>query len=139
LHGAGQVIGRLRRRRRIDRGLPPDPVGAAEVLRARIVTFHLVCLGWVFFRADSIGSAFEVLGRLVRGWDEGAGLATPLVAATIAGMVLVQNLPRTPAARLQIALSRLAPVLQGVAIALVLFGITSLGPEGVTPFIYFQF
>jgi D-alanyl-lipoteichoic acid acyltransferase DltB (MBOAT superfamily) len=139
LHGGGQVIGRLRRRRRVERGLSPDPVGPAATLRARIVTFHLVCLGWVFFRADSIGSAFEVLGRLVRGWSGTSDLVTPLVVLAIAGVLLLQNLPRTPAANLQIAFSRLGPVVQGSAAAIVLFAITSLGPQGVAPFIYFRF
>jgi hypothetical protein len=139
LHGAGQVVGRIRRRRRAERGLPPEPASPGRRLLARVTTFHVVCLGWVFFRADSIGSAFEVLGRLARGWGEGAGLVTPAVLLTIAAMLLLQNLPRTPAARLQIVFSRVGPVLQGAGLALVLFAITSLGPEGVTPFIYFQF
>jgi alginate O-acetyltransferase complex protein AlgI len=139
LHGAGQVVGRLRSRRRRELGLPTEPDSAGAVLRARIVTFHLVCLGWVFFRADSIGSAFRMLGRLVTGWEEGQGLVTPVVLLAIAGMLLAQNLPRDPAERLQVGLSRVGPVLQGAALAVVLFAITTLGPEGVTPFIYFQF
>ena len=32
------------------------------------VTFLLVVVGWVFFRADSIGQAFEYLGRMIN-WD----------------------------------------------------------------------
>jgi alginate O-acetyltransferase complex protein AlgI len=139
LHGFGQVLGRRRRRRRAERGLSPEPVSPGAVLRARIVTFHLVCLGWVFFRAGSIGSAFEVLGRLVRGWGEQAELVTPLVVLAIAGMLLLQNLPRSPAPMVQRAFSRLGPVLQGAALALVLFAITTLGPKGVAPFIYFRF
>jgi D-alanyl-lipoteichoic acid acyltransferase DltB (MBOAT superfamily) len=139
LHGGGQVLGRYRARRRVARGLPAGPVSSVEVLRAKVVTFHLVCLGWVFFRADSVASAFEVLGRLVRGWGEGTGLVTPMVVAAIAGMLVVQNLPRTPADRLQLAFSRAGPVLQGAALALVLFAITIVGPQGVSPFIYFQF
>jgi D-alanyl-lipoteichoic acid acyltransferase DltB (MBOAT superfamily) len=139
LHGGGQVVGRYRARRRVARGVAPGPVSAGEVLRAKVVTFHLVCLGWVFFRADSIASAFEVLGRLVRGWGEGTGLVTPMVVAAIAGMLIVQNLPRTPADRLQLVFSRIGPVLQGAALAVVLFAITVLGQQGVAPFIYFQF
>ncbi len=139
LHGVGQVVGRLRRRRRVEHGRSPDPRTPGEVLRARVVTFHLVCLGWVFFRAESIGSAFEVLGRLVRGWGGGAELVTPLVALAIGGMLLLQNVPRTPAERVQVALSRFGPVLQGAALAIGLFAITSIGPQGVPPFIYFRF
>lgn len=139
LHGAGQVVGRLRRRWRVSRGRPDEPSSAGRIVLARVLTFHLVCVGWVFFRADSMSSAFAVLGRLVRGWGEGAGLVTPAVIAAIAAMLLLQNLPRTPATALQRSFSRVAPVLQGAALALVLFAITSLGPQGVSPFIYFRF
>ncbi len=37
---------------------------AASILRW-VVTFHLVCLSWVFFRAQGVQQAFEVLGRIV--------------------------------------------------------------------------
>jgi hypothetical protein len=41
--------------------------------------------------------------------------------------------------RLRVAFSRVGPALQGAALALGLFAITTLGPQGVTPFIYFRF
>jgi D-alanyl-lipoteichoic acid acyltransferase DltB (MBOAT superfamily) len=139
LHGAGQVVGRARRRWRQAHGRPADPTTPGRRAIATVVTFQLVCLGWVFFRADSMSSAFAVLGRLVHGWGEGAALVTPAVVVTIAAMLLLQNLPRTPADAVQRSFSRLVPVLQGAALALVLFSITSLGPQGVSPFIYFRF
>jgi len=139
LHGLGQVIGRWRRRSRVERGLPGEPVSPATIMRARILTFHLVCLGWVFFRAESLGSAVDVLARLATGWGEEAPLVTPLVVLAIGGMLLLQNLPRTPAVRLQLVVSRAGPVLQGAAFAIVLFVITAVGPSGVAPFIYFRF
>jgi D-alanyl-lipoteichoic acid acyltransferase DltB (MBOAT superfamily) len=139
LHGLGQVLERRRSRRRIVRGRPAEPTTTAEIWAARFVTFHLVCLGWVFFRADSIGAAFEMLERLVTGWGRPAPLVTPLVLLAIAGMLVAQNLPRTPAERLRLAFARAGPVLQGAALALILFAITTLGPQGVTPFIYFRF
>ena len=101
------------------------------------MTFNLVCLGWVFFRSDSFGSAFELLGRLFApGRIE---LVTPLVLVMIAGMLGVQHLPSAPVFRLRVAFSRLGPVLQGAALAGALFLITTVGPQGVTPFIYFRF
>ena len=33
-------------------------------LGATLVTFHLVCLAWVFFRADSASTAFTILGKM---------------------------------------------------------------------------
>jgi alginate O-acetyltransferase complex protein AlgI len=101
------------------------------------VTFNLVCVGWVFFRADSIRDAFEILGRL--GASGSTALVTPLAMLTIAGMLGVQYLPREPAARLRESFGRLGPVLQGAVLALGLFVITTLGAQGVTPFIYFRF
>jgi alginate O-acetyltransferase complex protein AlgI len=139
LHGIGQVVGRQRRRRRVAAGFPAEPVGAAAVARARIVTFHLVCLGWVFFRAPSISEAFAVLGRLVSGWGEPSALVTPLVLLAIGGMLALQNLPSDFGERVQVGFSRLAPAMQGVALAGVLFAITAMGPQGVAPFIYFRF
>jgi D-alanyl-lipoteichoic acid acyltransferase DltB (MBOAT superfamily) len=131
LNGLGLVAGRWRRRR------APATDGWLAILRKRVVTFHLVCLGWVFFRADSIDAAFELLGRLAAPGT--VTLVTPFVLVAIAGMLLVQQVPSAPVLRLRIGFSRLAPVLQGVALALVLFAITTLGPEGVAPFIYFRF
>jgi hypothetical protein len=116
-----------------------EPASAAAVLRARFVTFHLICLGWVFFRAGSIERAFDVLDRLVTGWAQPSTLVTPLVVAAIAGILVLQNLPGAAAPVMQRTFSRLAPVMQGAALAVVLFAITTLGPNGVAPFIYFRF
>jgi hypothetical protein len=64
---------------------------------------------------------------------------TPLVLLAIAGSIGVQYLPREPATRLRDSFSRVGPVVQGAALGIVLFLITTLGPSGVTPFIYFRF
>jgi len=137
-HGVGQAVGHWKRSRRAARGqaILDDPLA---VVGQRVATFHLVCLGWVFFRADSIGSAFSVLGRLVTGWGVGPVLVTPLLVWVIAGALAVQYLPRRPAEVLQVAFSRLRPALQAAGVAAALAAITLLGPAGVAPFIYFQF
>ncbi len=49
--------------KRID---PIDPVERACWKGLRIVaTFHLVCLGWLMFRAESVGQALGMLGAIV--------------------------------------------------------------------------
>jgi D-alanyl-lipoteichoic acid acyltransferase DltB (MBOAT superfamily) len=102
-------------------------------------TFALVCVGWTFFRADSIGTAVSLLGRLVTGWRTPSEFVTPLVALTIGGMLALQFWPRGLGLRLQSGLSRLRPVPLGVVFAFVLLVIVVMGPSGVAPFIYFQF
>lgn len=34
-----------------------------------LFSFALICLTWVFFRAESIGSAFHIIGQMFTGWD----------------------------------------------------------------------
>ena len=46
----------------------PCPAARLRVVVQRLVTFHIVCLGWVFFRADSFSTATTLLGRLFTAW-----------------------------------------------------------------------
>jgi hypothetical protein len=93
----------------------------------------------VFFRADSMSTAFSMLGRLVTGWSTPTTLVHPMVLFAIAGMLALQLIPRTPASVLKQRIAELKPVAMGVAFGLVLVVIASLGPQGVAPFIYFRF
>ncbi len=92
IHGSGQVVGHLRRSNRVAAGLDPVPDGPVRVWVQRLVTFHIVCLGWVFFRADSFSTATTLIGRLFSAWGR-APLVTPLVVITVVGVVALQYLP----------------------------------------------
>ena len=113
--------------------------GRLDFMRQRAATFALVCVGWVFFRADSMETAFSLLGRLITGWWTPSESLTPLVVFTIAGMLAMQFWPRGFGLWLQSGLSRLKPAPLGIVFALALLVIVILGPSGVAPFIYFQF
>jgi D-alanyl-lipoteichoic acid acyltransferase DltB (MBOAT superfamily) len=132
IHGAFLVAERRLRGRRP--GLDPTVNRAL----ARLLTFHVVCLAWIFFRADSVGTAFTLLGRLVTGGGPAPLLTLPVVLA-VAGGIGVQYLPAGLVGRLVGRFSRLAPALQGTAVAAALVGIGVLGPQGVAPFIYYRF
>jgi D-alanyl-lipoteichoic acid acyltransferase DltB (MBOAT superfamily) len=113
--------------------------GWLDVLRQRAATFALVCVGWVFFRADSMETAFALLRRLITGWWTPSESVTPLVVIAIVGMLALQFWPRGFGLWLQSGLSRLKPAPLGVVLALAMLVIVILGPSGVAPFIYFQF
>ncbi|MDQ4109466.1 MAG: MBOAT family protein [Actinomycetota bacterium] len=113
--------------------------GRIDVLRQRAATFALVCVGWVFFRADSMETALSLLLRLITGWWTPSEFVTPLVVVMIAGMLALQFWPRGFGLWLQSGLSRLKPAPLGIVFALALLVIVTLGPSGVAPFIYFQF
>jgi D-alanyl-lipoteichoic acid acyltransferase DltB (MBOAT superfamily) len=137
-HGIGQVIGHRRREFRIARGLAAEPTGTWRVAWARFVTFQVVCLGWLFFRATSLGGVWEMLSRLVGGWGP-SPLVTPVVILAVAAGIASQYLPDRWLARILDFFGDLRPVFQGGILGGVLLAITTLGPAGVAPFIYFRF
>jgi alginate O-acetyltransferase complex protein AlgI len=115
-------------------GLPPNVVKVLQWF----LTFNVVCLAWVFFRAQSVDSAFEVLGRLVSGAGGGEDVTLLLIIAVV-GSIASQFVPPRIPLRAENWFGKLAPVLQigGLAVGLVL--VDAMGPEGIAPFIYFQF
>jgi alginate O-acetyltransferase complex protein AlgI len=134
-HGALLVAHHVRAAQRPD---PPEEA-RLRVAGQRLATFALVCVGWVFFRADSVEIALSLLGRLVTGWTTPDEFVTPLVVLLVVGMLGLQFWPRGMGLWLQAGLSRLKPVPLGLVLSVALLVIVILGPSGVAPFIYFQF
>jgi alginate O-acetyltransferase complex protein AlgI len=137
-HGGLLAVHQWRRRRVQQDEEEPDDRSLDDVRRCA-ATFALVCVGWVFFRADSLDTAFALLRRLFSGWLTPTEFVNPLVILTIVGMLALQFWPRGFGLWLQSGLSRLKPAPLGVVLALALLVIVLLGPPGVAPFIYFQF
>lgn len=61
LHGGGLALERLS-------GQERPPVSEVGLWLRRVWVFHVVCLAWLFFRAPSLGAAFDMLGGLFR-WE----------------------------------------------------------------------
>jgi alginate O-acetyltransferase complex protein AlgI len=139
LHGVGQGVGHLRRRRRVRRGLPAVAEGPVRIWMQRFWTFQFVCLGWVFFNATGLSDAFAVLGRVASGWERPSPLVTPLLVLVVIGTVVSQLVPPDAVERLQATFSRQRSAVQVGVLALILLGITTFGPAGVAPFIYYRF
>lgn len=133
LHGVGLSIERWWAERR-GGVVVGTPLGR---FAQRVLIFHVVCLGWVLFRSDSVATAGTVLSRL-GDWGP-APAVTPAVVALIVGALAAQYLPVDYRLRVRAAFSRLRPVAMAAALGGLLLLIDALGPEGVAPFIYFQF
>ncbi len=129
LHGLGLAWERWRGTRRETHPWPA-PV-------RRLATFHLVCLGWVFFRADSLSTVGTILSRLVD-WGPAPAL-TPSILLLVAGSLAVQFIPRNIRLQIRAGFGRLRPVPMAAALGVFLLMLDGLGPQGVAPFIYFQF
>jgi hypothetical protein len=136
IHGGYLIAERVVKERWVGHeiGLPPLLVKALQWF----LTFNVVCLAWVFFRSQSIGGAFDVLWQLVVGNGPNPGVTALLVFVVVAS-IASQFVPQRYPERLGVLFGRLAPILQIAALAVGLLVVDALGPEGVAPFIYFQF
>ena len=139
LQGAGQSVGHLRRTSRLRRGLPAVEEGPVRDWVQRFLTFQFVCVGWVFFNASGMSQAFAVLGRVVSGWGQASPLVTPLLVVVVLGTLALQYVPSVSIGRLQATFSRQRAVVQVGVLGMALLGITTFGPVGVAPFIYYRF
>jgi len=121
------------------------PSAAVQELRSgttwrwvsRVLMFHAVCAGWVFFRAPTFSLAISVFRQL--GSIGVVTLATvPVLIALFLG-ILGQYAPLVWRRGLESTMSRLPMALNGAALAMGVVAIELLGPRGVAPFIYFRF
>ncbi len=136
LHGAALAGERWWRRNRAPAERAPTTRGTWI---ARIVTFHFVCFAWIFFRSDSFGAAWDMIEGLFTGWGEASPLVTGGVLLAIAVGIGSQDLPPRVPRLVMARFSRLPVLGQATVLALALMVTSVLGPEGVAPFIYFQF
>ena len=105
---------------------------------AWLLTFHFVALLWVFFRAEDMERALEILRRLLFFGQPGDGFPLLVIPAVLAGFA-VQIWGERLFTAFTAVQARLPWVLQAVTLALAGGFILKMGPDGVLPFIYFQF
>ena len=104
---------------------------------SRILLFHTVCAGWVFFRASSFADAFDVFGRLAV--PGAVTLASAPVWVVLFLGLAGQYMPSRWRNAFEIELGRWPALARGAALAVAVALIEILGPSGVAPFIYFRF
>lgn len=102
-----------------------------------LLVFHGVCLSWVFFRAETFNDAWILLGNLAT-WSQPEHLSVAGLVVLVAGLC-VQASDGERMAPIARWLNRRSFLLQGLLAALIITIILGLGPQGVAPFIYFQF
>jgi D-alanyl-lipoteichoic acid acyltransferase DltB (MBOAT superfamily) len=138
-HGSFLCLDHWRGERREARGLPEPVLDRRARIIRRVVTFNIVCVGWVFFRATSFLNAWDVFKQIPQHWSGPSPLITAsVVLATVAG-IACQYIPPDWMERLRTAFAGLSPAKMGLALGIGLFVIDALGPQGVSPFIYYAF
>jgi alginate O-acetyltransferase complex protein AlgI len=137
IHGIGLCAERFWRDRH---GVTPEEsLSRVDVYWRRLVTFHVVCFAWIFFRAETFGVAWDMITGLFTRWGQASPLVTGPVLLAIAVGIASQYLPPSVPRMVLAVFSRLNVVAQAAVLAVALVVTQALGPEDVAPFIYFQF
>lgn len=104
---------------------------------SRLLLFHVICVGWVFFRATSFDNAFEMFKGLMN-WGS-SQLLTPSILLLIFLGIFAQYRPRSWDRYIELEIGRWPMVVVGIVLAIAIYLIDILSPTGIAPFIYFQF
>lgn len=103
-----------------------------------VLTFHVVTLGWIFFRAPSFGDALAYLGALVMPATNAIGV-TPLVVVLIAFGLAIHALRWDAMTQLAERVRRLPAPAFAAALVAAMLVVDAMRFEGIAPFIYFRF
>lgn len=140
-HGIGLAVvhafGQLKKRFRAGKEPMGGIMGGLYKIIAWLLTFHFICLLWIFFRAEDFESAKRILNIIANG-QPGDGCTPQIFIIIAAGLAL--QWCGGPCMRVFTAIqSKLPWPVQAVVVAFLGGVILNLGPEGVLPFIYFDF
>jgi len=102
-----------------------------------IITFHLVCLTWIFFRAANFVTAFAYLVGIIH-WHGGFPVATVAKPLFWILLVLALDVPQD-LAKSHTVILRWPWLLRGAVYAGMIFALAMSRTEHAIPFIYFQF
>lgn len=106
-------------------------------------TFHLVCLGWIFFRADSMAIALDVLRQIFTNFQPEVFMQFVVGYDKIFLLLLVgyiiHFIPKKIDNRIQQFVIDSPMLLQAFYLILTIFIVTQVKSSGIVPFIYFQF
>lgn len=120
-------------------------------LFSTVLTFHCVCIGWVFFRIHDFGQMLSMVKKMV--------LFSPILTKVEAGefLILKPELPVSVPVAIMITIglliatptisyasqkgwiARIPKPLKAVYVTAVILAIVTFLPDNSTPFIYFQF
>jgi D-alanyl-lipoteichoic acid acyltransferase DltB (MBOAT superfamily) len=152
IHGAALVIERFVkgkyhewRNARVEGGAGPLPAASgssyAPVISSGfgwLITFHLFTVSAIFFRSPGLDTAQRYFAKMLSCTGE-VELLTPFLLVLTAGAVAVQFLPGNLLERTAEKMLSLSAVSLGAILGAGILLIEFIGPDGVAPFIYFQF
>lgn len=108
-----------------------------------LITFHLVCFGWILFRADSMQTVGKMLSQIAHHFHP--EVFTQFVAGYRGVFILMMTgyllhfMPKRSEYALQGVVTRCPLAVQALLLTVAIFVVVQFKSAGVQPFIYFQF
>jgi D-alanyl-lipoteichoic acid acyltransferase DltB (MBOAT superfamily) len=134
MHGLALVVTRLLQRFRGRKRV----WGSARRAVGVLVTFHLVCAAWVFFRAPDFSRAAAVFGSIAALDFDTTNLTWPGLAV-LGAAVFTHWMPDSWIDGARRLFHAVPAAVQAASLVAVLWAVRQLALTEVTPFIYFQF
>ena len=137
LHGVFLAVHKwMLKGRKVHMGPPSTQWG--RYFLSMMATFHLVCLAWIFFRAENIGVAWGFLWGIFA--NHGALMPGYVINIVVYGVVVILLDGSAWLRQSELAFSDRMPVtLRAVAYGTMASMCLWLGSPSPVPFIYFQF
>jgi D-alanyl-lipoteichoic acid acyltransferase DltB (MBOAT superfamily) len=117
------------------------PVG--ERIINTLITFHLICFAWIFFRADTMEKAFQMLTQIFMHFEADvfmqliSGYRTVFVLM-VAGYI-IHFIPKNIDLKIQEQVTILPFWGKAALLSLAIFIVIQMKSSEIVPFIYFQF
>ena len=107
-------------------------------LCSTVFTFHFVCFCWIFFRAESLGKAVEILRSIASITSGASNLTGPVIAVMAFGFAL-HYVPNRTLDWLKERFVRAPVIVQASIMVSLTVLIYNFSTSKILPFIYFQF
>ncbi len=108
-----------------------------------LITFHVVCVGWIFFRAEDMKTVGDIFSQIFTSFD--ISILPQFIAGYKGIMILMlvgyalHFMPDSLEARAKRIVTSMPIVLQAVIISLLIWLVMQIKSGDIQPFIYFQF
>ena len=136
LHGVGLIVERWLGRWS-DTGLGRFTRSRLGQALCPLLVFHIVCLSWVLFRAANFDTVVVYLTQMAT--EDTEMRIAPLTGFLVVLGLALNAVPRQMAGRLAACAGSWPKWAWAVVAGAGIAAIDALGPDGVAPFIYFQF
>ena len=108
-----------------------------------IFTFHIVCFSWIFFRADTMAKAGEILARIFTQFQPGVFLqfvsGYHIIFILMVTGYIVHFMPKKTDLFLQKTVTVMPLWAKAVLLSITIFIVIQMKGAEIVPFIYFQF